>query len=236
MVVINDLVGNVNPIQIIQNPLVQYAGYSLLVLLLICLLMFILWIFVFRPRLFDIEIEKHLIEGLRPIESTGKGRLWTGKDGVNRTLIFQGVFKKSKRLPEIPYNHFITKLLGNGKTVRKVRYLVSATDIWTSISPLEFDLEQIKKINIPKSDLSLWAIQEKKAVRNALLKETWWEANRSFVQYLIAWAFTLIIIYIVVKELGNTLVQAQSAQSACSQLQTQCEIAGSKLTGIIGKT
>lgn len=225
---------NFNPVDIIKNPLVSFVGLILLIIVIVGVIGFLIWLFIYRPRLFNIEIEKHLVEGTRPIEATALGRLWVGKDGVNRLLVFNGVFYKSKRLPEPPFNYFITKLLGNNKSARKIRYLVSSTDEWTPLPPPEFDEKALKeRINVPKANLSLWNQQEKKSVQRALLKESWWEQNKNFVQYLIAWAFTLIIVYLVVKELGVTLSQAQQAQAICQSVQTQCEVQGAQLAGVI---
>lgn len=203
--------------------------------LIVAIVFVFLWFLLLRPLLYNIEVERNLVEGRQRVESTVRGRIFRGRDGVVRFQIYLGLMKKPKNLPEPPFAFFSTKQMPNGKTKRKIRYLVSSEDVWIPIPPPEFkgldgnDISSV--INIPEADVDLWNIQEKKTIERALTKETWWERNKNFIQYLAAWAFTLIIVYIVVDKLGSTLTEAQTAIDICQNVQTQCKIAGANLAG-----
>jgi len=194
---------------------------------------FIAWIFFLRPLMYNIIVEKQTMEGNRPFESNARGRIFRGKDGVVKFEIYQGMLKKAKKLPEPPSNYYSTFLMPNGKTKKKIRALVSSEDVWTWLPSIEINVagdSPFAKINVPESDVDLWNIQEKKSIQRALIQESWWEKNRSFIQYIAAWIFTFLIIYIVVNKLGDTLTQAQSAIQICQNVQTQCQVAGAALT------
>ena len=146
--------------------------------------------------------------------------------------IYQGLLKKLKDLPEPPSNYFSTFLLPNGKTKKKIRALVSSENVWTWLPPIEINIEgesAFAKINVPESDVDLWNIQEKKSIQKALIQESWWERNKNFVQYIVAWVFTFLIVYLVVNKLGETLTQADTAIKICQSIQTQCQVAGASL-------